>query len=571
MLVFAFEAHAVVPGNQIAYQLDHATLQPNGRRGSALQLGPAQSAVNLQQPLSSREGTIAFWIQPAWARPRTAVQPLLSLAWPAAPASYLIISQGWWEPTGGSRLYFVVSNRELLHCSVKQELDDRTWTLITAVWRDNSCALFLDGVRVADGSVPGRRAEQQQSVVHLGTDAGAAGRAEHSAAAVMDDLQFFQSALSDQQVLELHEHLEGGRQNAIRHRWRWLQREARSAGGSSGGSAGELRAIFDESWQWAQSRAQIDRIVDRTARAGFNVIVPCVWHGAGTYYPSKLAPAAAPLAAVIDSGFDPLAYLVERAHAAGIQVYAWFTVARREQGLLPMFAGEGVPDGAFDVHDEAFRTFIVDLIVDAARRYPLDGINLDYIRAMGVCKSTRCAQQYRAASGRDLQADLAGSNVAGPARTALEEWQDSAVTDLVSRIRERTRAVRPGIVLSADGQPTPAGEVRPLQGRDEIQWAKLGLLDVIFHMDYRHTLDLQVIDAVVAELPASTRYVLLVANYDRIGGVAYARPGWVMADLVRLVRRRWPQAGVGMHLEAMLNDEQVDALRTGPYRSKARQ
>lgn len=547
------------------YELRNPILLQGGRFGSALELGHEASAVVLRQPISSREGTIAFWVKPAWAKPRPAAQPLLSASWGAPDKSYLVISQGWWEPIGRSRLYFVVSNRDGLHCSVKQELDDATWTLITAVWRDHSCALFLDGVRVAYSVAPGTRAERAQRLIHLGTDAGAEVTAKRMATALMDDLLIFQSVLTDRQVADLHERLSGGREEALRNRWNWLERETAKSVPAGEAAGGELRAIFDESWQWAQSRRTVDSIVQRAVAAGFNVIVPCVWHGAGTYYPSEFP--AAPLRRVIDAGFDPLAYLVERAHAAGLEVHPWFTVVRREDESLPRFSGAGVPAGAFDVHNDVFRAFIADLIVDVAKRYPIDGINLDYIRAMGICDSTQCAQQYRLAMGRDLKSDLTQSQVVGPARAALQQWQDIAVTDIVSRISSRARAMRPGILISVDGHPTPSGEVRPLQGRDEIAWARRGLIDIIFHMDYRHRLDLQLIDSVVAELPASTRHVLLVANYDSIEGTAYARPAWVMADLARLIRSRWPQSGMGIHLMAMLTREQADALRKARQRS----
>ena len=51
----------------------------------------------------------------------------------------------------------------------------------------------------------------------------------------------------------------------------------------------ESRIIFDEGLNWV-TRVSAERLCSRIARAGFNVFSPCVWHGRGTIWPSKLAP-----------------------------------------------------------------------------------------------------------------------------------------------------------------------------------------------------------------------------------------------------------------------------------------
>jgi hypothetical protein len=47
--------------------------------------------------------------------------------------------------------------------------------------------------------------------------------------------------------------------------------------------------------------------------------------------------------------------------------------------------GDGVPESFFDIHDEKFHTFIRDVVLEVVRGYPVDGINLDYIRSGSVC------------------------------------------------------------------------------------------------------------------------------------------------------------------------------------------
>jgi uncharacterized lipoprotein YddW (UPF0748 family) len=50
----------------------------------------------------------------------------------------------------------------------------------------------------------------------------------------------------------------------------------------------ESRAIFDESLSWITEVAA-HNVCQRIKRAGFNVLMPNVWHGRGTAWPSSLA------------------------------------------------------------------------------------------------------------------------------------------------------------------------------------------------------------------------------------------------------------------------------------------
>src|SRR3569833_3444838 len=103
---------------------------------------------------------------------------------------------------------------------------------------------------------------------------------------------------------------------------------------------------------------------------------------------------------------------------------------------------------------------------------------------MGRCASSECAADYNRRTGGTLAADLEGQYVYGPARARLEQWQDGAVKDIVSRISTQARQIKPNVVISIDGHATSADKARPLEGRDELDWTNSGLINVIFNMDY---------------------------------------------------------------------------------------
>src|SRR3569623_605160 len=120
----------------------------------------------------------------------------------------------------------------------------------------------------------------------------------------------------------------------------------------------ESRGMLDEDMHWAYSPAEADAILKRIKAAGFNVYIPCIYHGGGSWYPTKQLEPDAKLAAHLTKQPDPLAYLIEKAHARGIDGHPGFTVSSRACNIHPQYAGLGTPAGAYNVHDEAFRTFI---------------------------------------------------------------------------------------------------------------------------------------------------------------------------------------------------------------------
>lgn len=330
----------------------------------------------------------------------------------------------------------------------------------------------------------------------------------------------------------------------------------------------ERRVIFDESMQWAYSEQATDEVLARIEAAGFNVYVPCVWHGKGTYYPSPLVTEDATIQTRIARGEDPLRYLVERAHERGIEVHPWFTVVRREDDRLPEFYGPRTPPDAFDVHNPGFRRFITDLMVDMVERYPVDGINLDYIRSMGFCRDQRCAEDYHARYGRSLEWDILLAKLGGTAFETLAQWNGAAVGDIVRTVAEKVRKRRPEVVIGVDAHPL-LDDVR-LQGQDSIQWANNGWVDVVFNMNYRREIDVDAATQARALLHDPRKMTMLVATYDRVGDSFIARESGTLEEYVRLARERWPGGGIAFYHYVRLSDQQIETLGRGVFAQRVR-
>ncbi len=305
------------------------------------------------------------------------------------------------------------------------------------------------------------------------------------------------------------------------------------------------------------------RTIQRIRRAGFNVYIPCVWHGMGARYPTSTIAAEGNR---LFGDRDPLARLISIAHEQGIQVHPWFTVALRQRDLLREFHPQGSPPDAFDLHRPGFRLFIVNLIREVAEKYPIDGINLDFIRTMGICQCEKCITEYHDKFGRNLVEDAPLTEANGVLKIAsLQAWQDEAVEEIVRNVSSCVRKVRPLAVISVDGHPTAFASA---EGREEIRWANQGLVDQIFDMAYGDVPDVETPNLMRPGLVDPDKLVILINDYSEDGKRLYPKdPTW-MIRVVSYIRNRWAN-GIGVYLYSMLSDEQVKAFADGIFKSEA--
>lgn len=329
----------------------------------------------------------------------------------------------------------------------------------------------------------------------------------------------------------------------------------------------DRRAIFDENFSWV-TREGADEFLDRIQAAGFNAVVVCVWHGRGTSWPSDLAPAEPRWDRVRQRNPDPLAYLVREAHDRGVEVHAWFTIVLRQRDFFPeYYDGIGDRDSisrSFNVHRPAFRDFIVGIVEEAVKRYPFDGINLDYMRSMGVCTSEYCRNDYRERTGRNLGADVDIVRRSPDAWASIARWNAEAVTSVVSRISVAAREARPDILISVDSHI--GRRQLELQGADSVPWANSGLVDIIFDMSYEAQLDLTELNRMRARLAEPKKMVLLVGNFER----SIIRPKTVFPRRATKVKALLESAaefgrdghGAALYDYTYLSKEQIRVLKT---------
>ena len=333
------------------------------------------------------------------------------------------------------------------------------------------------------------------------------------------------------------------------------------------------RAIFDGDIGLWTNKEEIGLRLQRIKDAGFNVYMPAVWQGRGTTWPSRYAPWDFTLTTPMDQAYDPLRYAIAKAHELGLEVHPWFTLTLRwNETFMPEFGLEGVAEGphaAFDVHNPSFREFMTNVVREVVANYDVDGLNLDFGRAIGLCRSEACQQEYRTMYNRNLTLDALTFKLSPKQVPTLIEYQEKAVTALIKSITDAARKLKPTVLISADGHPELT---RYEQGQNSLDWVNKGMVDVVLQMDYHPTINITASDTVRSQMTNPKALTLLISNMAHGADLApnqkpFARSGQWLASTITSIAARWPDTGVAVYFYKYLTDEQISALRTGPFQA----
>jgi uncharacterized lipoprotein YddW (UPF0748 family) len=274
----------------------------------------------------------------------------------------------------------------------------------------------------------------------------------------------------------------------------------------------EFRALWVDAWHnGIKTRQQVDELIETAQAGSFNALVVQVRRRGDTYYPSDIDPWAADA----DQTFDALAYLIARAHAAGIEVHAWDTTLAiwngttppaspdhtfnlhgpeaegRDRWLMYSYSGEGSEGDAYYVdpgHPDVV-DYTVDVYVELATEYDLDGVHLDWIRYpwQDWGYNPTSVTRFQAHTGRDDMPD--------PGDEEWLQWRRDQLAGLMRKIYLSVTAVEPELRVSASlsaagGAPREdiAWETRTPYThhlQDWPSWLEEGTLDLGLPMNYR--------------------------------------------------------------------------------------
>jgi uncharacterized lipoprotein YddW (UPF0748 family) len=290
----------------------------------------------------------------------------------------------------------------------------------------------------------------------------------------------------------------------------------------------EVRAVWVTTaagldWPKSLDRREQQRglqsIVQKLRRAHFNTVYFQVRARGDAYYRSRYEPWAENLTGTLgkDPGWDPLQFLLTEAHAAGIEVHAWFNVykIRGPQPVkpsIPPHPSLAFPAWVREVDGEAWldpgtpavRMYLEDVALDLIRTYDLDGINFDFLRYPG--REFQDNESY-ARFGRGM---------------ARDEWRRMNITRFVKEFYEKAATVKPMLkigcaplgVFDGDSGIGSAGSYHDYY-QDAPGWLRAGIMDYVSPQIYWN----------LGSSPGDPDFALLARRWTAAGGGKHVYTG----------------------------------------------
>ena len=267
--------------------------------------------------------------------------------------------------------------------------------------------------------------------------------------------------------------------------------------------APEYRALWVDGFhQGFKSPTQIDSLIARAHKGNLNALFVQVRKRGDAYFLRGVEPLASDIDYPNHPNWDPLAYLIQKAHTANppLQVHAWmntFFVGQTsavwldysEQWGNIRFSGTNDGYGYLDPGIPAVRAYTQEVMTQVVRHYNVDGIHMDFVRYpdggdWGYSQTS--LDLFGKATGRTDRPD--------PSDPAWQQWRRDQVTAFVKGLHEAIQAIRPTVKLSGaliayGNGPSSDAEFQATRTYNDVYqdwatWFRKGYLDLGVPMNY---------------------------------------------------------------------------------------
>lgn len=260
----------------------------------------------------------------------------------------------------------------------------------------------------------------------------------------------------------------------------------------------EMRAVWVPymslamSSQADQSQAafqkKFDAIVSNAKSKGMNTLIVHVRPFGDALYQSDYFPWSHILTGVqgVNPGYDPLAYMVQASHKAGLKIHAWVNPLRIRTNNTPTVLAQSNPYYKWQVQKLSGRTvtldngiyynpaypevlkLITDGVAEIVKKYDVDGVQFDdyFYPTESSIFDTGSYGAY-----------LAEAKKNGTAMD-LFEWRRANVNKMVSMVYREIKSIKPSVVFGISPQANVQNDLR--MGADVVSWASTaGYVDYI--------------------------------------------------------------------------------------------
>ena len=284
---------------------------------------------------------------------------------------------------------------------------------------------------------------------------------------------------------------------------------------------GQLRGIWVDAFgPGLRSPQEIDQLVTNAQSMKLNAIFAQIGRRGDCYCNNAAMPRTQDPA--VPAGFDPLAYLLERAHGVGIQVHAWIITTAIHNDTTPPLD----PNHVFNTHgltktgrdnwlmvrsDGATRAgndflldpghpdaaeYITKMYTSVVQNYAVDGIQFDRVRYPDQnLKPLEPSWGYNLRSLERFRQETKRMDIPVPTDPAWIAWRREQVSNLVRRTYLEVKKIRPSVWVSAATITYGAGPANMLEFaktrtysevlQDWAGWVKDGFLDLNIPMNYK--------------------------------------------------------------------------------------
>lgn len=284
---------------------------------------------------------------------------------------------------------------------------------------------------------------------------------------------------------------------------------------------GELRGLWVDGFgPGIKTPAEVSQLISDAKKLNMNAIFAQVGRRGDCYCNKAAMPRTED--PNVAAGFDPLADLISKAHAEGLQVHAWvITTAIWRKDTPPKAANHvfnthgpntkgrnnwltikadgtvrGGKDWYLDPGHPDAAEYIKNMYVSLAKNYELDGVQFDRVRYPDGNPANGPIQWgYNTTALERFAAETGYKDRPQPGNVAWSKWRRQQINNLIRETALAVKTVRPGMSISAatitygpgPSDDEPFQVLRPYTevGQDWYSWVKNGYLDINVMMNYK--------------------------------------------------------------------------------------
>lgn len=332
----------------------------------------------------------------------------------------------------------------------------------------------------------------------------------------------------------------------------------------------EIRAVWMDRNSIPKTEQGIRQLVKDYAKAGINLLHPEVIFNGYSAYPSSYLTQKD-----LWNGIDMLGVLIDEAHKHGMEVHPWVWVFRAgytgdKGGILtkhPDWAmvnkeGQDLAGNSYWLNpcNPAVRKTLLGAYRELAEKYPIDGIELDYVRfpSTDFGYNDDCRTKFQAEYGIDpLEIQPFTKPVID-----WHLWREKLINTFVEDVKREMLWTGKDILVSAAVASFP-DQARLNFLQDWEFWTANRWVDFVAPMDY--TSDLIDFMNRVEDTADKINHQALIA--PGIGLLNQEGADAMLGQIV--VARNQPVQGVTLFATAYLDKPRLAALKAGPFSKKA--